>query len=170
MAFKLTALLLPLSVMAAKTGDSGELSSLDAGLGGTVEVVSSTELKITDYKLKDASAPALYWWGSKTSDLSSGFRINKERISEASSTEDITVKLDAGHTADDFSYVGLWCEKFDANFGQAKLTSGGKSSNATDEKDSSSDDKPGAAAVLTSGQPAMVAAVLSALAFAVYLA
>ncbi|EXK29453.1 hypothetical protein FOMG_14605 [Fusarium oxysporum f. sp. melonis 26406] len=169
MAFKLAALLFASAAMAAKMGDSGALSSLDAGLGGTVEVVSNTELKITDYELKDASAPALYWWGSKTEDLSSGFRINKERISDTSSKMDIMVKLDAGHTAKDFSYVGLWCEKFAANFGQAKLTSDGGSMNSTDETDMKKDEMNGASGCPTS-QPAMVVAILSLLAFSAYFA
>ncbi|KAJ4114639.1 hypothetical protein NW760_001557 [Fusarium oxysporum] len=169
MAFKLAALLFASAAMAAKMGDSGALSSLDAGLGGTVEVVSNTELKITDYELKDASAPALYWWGSKTEDLSSGFRINIERISDTSSKMDIMVKLDAGHTAKDFSYVGLWCEKFAANFGQAKLTSDGGSMNSTDETDMKKDEMNGASGCPT-GQPAMVVAILSLLAFSAYFA
>ncbi|KAF4450413.1 hypothetical protein F53441_6412 [Fusarium austroafricanum] len=169
MALKLTTLLLlPLSVMAAMTGDSGDLSSLDGGLGGTASVVSNTELKITDYKLKEASAPALYWWGSKTKDLSSGFRINNERVSDTSSGKDIAVKLDAGYTAKDFAYVGLWCEKFHANFGQTQLTSGGGSSKDSDKADTKSDDKPGVAAGLASGQPATIAALLSVLAFTAY--
>ncbi|KLO83114.1 uncharacterized protein Y057_6239 [Fusarium fujikuroi] len=174
MAFKLAALLFASAAMAAKMGDSGALSSLDAGLGGTVEVVSDTELKITDYELKDASAPALYWWGSKTEDLSSGFRINKERIGDTSSKMDIMVKLDAGHTAKDFSYVGLWCEKFDANFGQAKLTSDGGSMNSTDEMDTKKDDmkkdEMNGASGYPTGQPAMVVAILSLLAFSAYFA
>ncbi|KAF5648862.1 hypothetical protein F25303_4890 [Fusarium sp. NRRL 25303] len=174
MAFKLAALLFASAAMAAKMGDSGALSSLDAGLGGTVEVVSNTELKITDYELKDASAPALYWWGSKTEDLSSGFRINKERISDTSSKMDIMVKLDAGHTAKDFSYIGLWCEKFAANFGQAKLTSNGGSMNSTDEMDTKKDDmkkdEMNGASACPTGQPAMVVAILSLLAFSAYFA
>ncbi|KAF5550893.1 electron transfer DM13 domain-containing protein [Fusarium napiforme] len=174
MAFKLASLLFASAAMAAKMGDSGALSSLDAGLGGTVEVVSNTELKITDYQLKDASAPALYWWGSKTDDLSSGFRINKERISDTSSKMDIMVKLDAGYTAKDFSYVGLWCEKFDANFGQAKLTSDGGSMNSTDEMDKKEDDmkkdEMNGVSGCPTGQPAMVVAILSLLAFSAYFA
>ncbi|KAF5986625.1 domon domain-containing protein [Fusarium coicis] len=174
MAFKLAALLFASAAMAAKMGDSGALSSLDAGLGGTVEVVSNTELKITDYELKDASAPALYWWGSKTEDLSSGFRINKERISDTSSKMDIMVKLDAGYTAKDFSYVGLWCEKFDANFGQAKLTSDDDSMNSTDEmakkEDGMKKDEMNGVSGCPTGQPAMVVAILSLLAFSAYFA
>ncbi|KAF9776270.1 hypothetical protein IL306_005578 [Fusarium sp. DS 682] len=178
MTFNLITLLFASAVMAAKTGDSGALSSLDAGLGGTVEVVSNTELKISDYELKDASAPALYWWGSKTEDLSSGFRINKERISDTSSKTDITVKLDAGYTAKDFSYVGLWCEKFDANFGQAMLSSDGGSSDSTDEKDTKDDDKKdgmkkdemNGGSRCPTGQPAMVAGILSLLALSAYFA
>ncbi|KAF5982788.1 hypothetical protein FBULB1_4108 [Fusarium bulbicola] len=174
MALKLAALLFASAAMAAKMGDSGALSSLDAGLGGTVEVVSNTELKITDYELKDASAPALYWWGSKTKDLSSGFRINKERISDTSSKTDIMVELDAGYTAKDFSYVGLWCEKFDANFGQAKLTSDGDSMNSTDETDTkkgdTKKDEMNGASGCPTGQPAMVVAILSLLAFSAYFA
>ncbi|KAL6409177.1 hypothetical protein AUP68_05548 [Ilyonectria robusta] len=166
MAFKYSAFLLPLGVLAAKTGDSGELSSLDAGLGGTVEVVNDNELMISNYKLKDASSPALYWWGSETKDLSAGFRINNERVSKAASTDVITVKLDAGHTAADFSVVGLWCEKFDANFGQAMLSAEGNSSSTSTDKKA---DQKGAASGLASGKSAAVAALLSAVAFAAYL-
>lgn len=32
-----------------------------------------------------------------------------------------TIELDAGKTTGDFGTVGLWCERFSANFGQAVL-------------------------------------------------
>lgn len=156
---------------AAEQGWSGTIKSLDGGLGGTVTVVNDTTLSISQYALKDASAPALYWWGSTTSDLPKGFRINNERVSMPASTDSIMIALDAGHKASDFEYVGLWCEKLNANFGQTQLQKAG-SSGSSDKGSSSagkSDDKKGAAAGLDSGKTAIVA-LANALAFAAFLA
>ncbi|KAK5661079.1 hypothetical protein OQA88_10969 [Cercophora sp. LCS_1] len=118
----------------AKKGWAGQLSSLDGGLGGTVTVVEADQLLINDYKLEDASAPALYWWGSATSNLGDGFRISTKQVDEAASSNTYTIDLDAGKTTADFSTVGLWCERFSANFGQATLApangSGAPSSDA----------------------------------------
>ncbi|PKK51922.1 hypothetical protein CI102_4518 [Trichoderma harzianum] len=128
----LSALALPAIVSASQVGASGTLSSLDGGLGGVVTVASDSSLEVTQYKLADASAPELYWWGSTSSDLSSGFRISNTHITEAATSDSLTINLDAGHTPADFSTVGLWCEKFKTNFGQAQLaasTTGTSSSN-----------------------------------------
>lgn len=108
-----------------KIGWTGKLSSLDGGLGGTVKVVDSTTLMISDYMLEDASAPALYWWGTTDGTLKDGFRISNEQVTEKASSDSLTIKLDAGKTTADFTTVGLWCERLNANFGQATLTSGG---------------------------------------------
>ena len=106
---------------ATKVGWTGTLSSLDGGLGGTVTVVDANTLMITGYKLEDASAPALYWWGATDGNLKGGFRISNMHVTEKATTDKITIKLDAGKTTADFTTVGLWCEKFSANFGQAML-------------------------------------------------
>jgi hypothetical protein len=45
-----------------KAGYSGVLTKTDGGLGGTVTVKDAMTLEITSYTLKDASAPALYWY------------------------------------------------------------------------------------------------------------
>lgn len=115
-----------------KTGYSGTLSSLSGGLEGTVTVVNPTTLKVSDYELQDASAPALYWWGSTTSTLKDGFRISSMHITTATTTPtDITVNLDIGKTTADFSTVGLWCEQFGIDFGQTTLASGSNSTAAS---------------------------------------
>ncbi|EHK16461.1 uncharacterized protein TRIVIDRAFT_227326 [Trichoderma virens Gv29-8] len=121
----LSALALPAVISASSVGDSGTLSSLDGGLGGVVTVASDSSLKITQYKLADASAPELYWWGSTSSDLSAGFRISNTHITEAATSDTLTINLDAGHSPADFSTVGLWCEKFKTNFGEAQLKATG---------------------------------------------
>jgi hypothetical protein len=46
----------------SKIGYSGVLTKTDGGLGGTVTVKDAMTLEITSYTLKDASAPALYWY------------------------------------------------------------------------------------------------------------
>lgn len=108
---------------ATKKGWSGKLSTLDGGLEGTVTVdTTGSSLTVTNYKLEDASAPALYWWGSASSSLSDGFRISNKHVTDPSGSETTyTIELDAGKTPKDFVTVGLWCEKFSANFGQATL-------------------------------------------------
>ena len=93
---------------AAEKGFSGQIETKDGGLGGTVMVVNDTTLSISSYTLEDASAPALYWWGATDSDLPNGFRINNERVDESASSDEITIPLDNGYTANDFSYVGLY--------------------------------------------------------------
>ncbi|CAM1503128.1 Fc.00g079040.m01.CDS01 [Cosmosporella sp. VM-42] len=117
---------------ASKVGWSGKLSSLDGGLGGTVKVVDSKSLQIDNYKLEEASAPALYWWGATDGDVGSGFRISNERVSKSAESDSLTIALDAGKTPEDFTIVGLWCERFSANFGQATLSEDGDAASNSD--------------------------------------
>ncbi len=105
----------------SKTGWTGTLSSLDGGLGGTVVVTDTNTLTVNNYKLEDGSAPALYWWGSTSDNLADGFRISNKQVDGVASSDTYTIMLDAGKTAADFATVGLWCERFSVNFGQAKL-------------------------------------------------
>jgi Electron transfer DM13 len=108
--------------MTTKLNYTGTLSSLDGGLGGTVTVLTPTTLRITDYTLKDASAPALYWWGTTADgELSDGFRVSNEQVTDTAAGLDVEITLDAGKTTADFDIVGLWCERFASNFGQATL-------------------------------------------------
>jgi hypothetical protein len=115
---------------ADKIGWAGTLSSLDGGLGGVVTVTNSTTLTISSYTLKDASAPALYWWGTTDGTLQDGFRISNEHITQAATSDMFTINLDAGKTTADFTTVGLWCEQLHANFGQATLAEAGASSSS----------------------------------------
>jgi len=108
-----------------KSGWGGKLSSLMGGLQGVVTVVDPQTLEIEGFQLADASSPALYWWGATGTNLEGGFRISNERVTSPSTGEDLKVMLDAGKTVADFSIVGLWCEMFDVNFGQATLQPGG---------------------------------------------
>jgi len=127
-----------------KTGYGGVIETKDGGLEGSFEVVDSTTLKLTGFTLVDGSAPKLYWWGSESDDLGSGFRISEEQIQGEHDNEDKTIKLDSGKTTDDFGYVGLWCEQFNANFGQAKLEKDGASAaSSSSSSDSSSNSKSG---------------------------
>lgn len=180
--FKSTISLFALTVLsslahAATTGSSGVLSSLDGGLGGTVTVTDPTTLTITSYTLKDASAPALYWWGSTDGVIKNGFRISNEQVTKAATSNTITINLDAGKTAADFDTVGLWCERLNANFGQATLkagsasggsetTSGGPS--ATSAGASAATSMKSGAGTISSGS--VLTAVGAAAAFAVLLA
>ncbi|KAH6665931.1 hypothetical protein B0J14DRAFT_604895 [Halenospora varia] len=109
------------STTAQKIGYTGTLSNLDGGLGGTIQVVDATTLQISSYTLKDASAPALYWWGTTDGVLKNGFRISNTQVTSAATSNMLTIKLDSGKTTADFSTVGLWCERLNANFGQATL-------------------------------------------------
>ncbi|KAK2590350.1 hypothetical protein QQS21_011960 [Conoideocrella luteorostrata] len=153
------------SATAAEVGWSGKLSSLDGGLGGSVKVVNDSALEVSGYTLKDASAPALYWWGSTTDKLSSGFRINNERVDKAASTNSIVIPLDAGKKPADFTVVGLWCEKLSANFGQTTLSKDGSGSDSAAQPSGMA--KTGAAAGLVNPQPAAtILAVLGAAFFA----
>ncbi|KAJ5449585.1 uncharacterized protein N7458_006034 [Penicillium daleae] len=115
-----------------KIGYSGKFSTLSGGLQGTVTVINSTTLKISNYELQDASAPALYWWGATNSDLKDGFRISNMHITiPTKNPSEMTIELDAGKTIMDFSVVGLWCEKFGIDFGQTTLAADGSSGATT---------------------------------------
>jgi hypothetical protein len=97
-----------------------------------VTVIDATTLKISNYELQDASAPALYWWGTTDGVLKDGFRISNTHITKPTSDPmDITVKLDAGKPNADFTAVGLWCEQFGIDFGQVTLKDSGISSSTT---------------------------------------
>ncbi|KAG9232502.1 hypothetical protein BJ875DRAFT_76905 [Amylocarpus encephaloides] len=112
------------SSSAQKIGYSGVFTKTDGGLGGTVTVKDPMTLEISSYTLKDASAPALYWWGATNDDLKSGFRISNTQVTQAATSNMLEIKLDAGKTTADFVTVGLWCERLAANFGQATLAAG----------------------------------------------
>ncbi|KAJ3491951.1 hypothetical protein NLG97_g5498 [Lecanicillium saksenae] len=86
---------------AADTGASGTITGKDTGLSGTVSITNDRTLTISDFTLEAAVAPALFWRGSKTSDLSAGFRLSNQRVSKPASHETVTIQLDAGHTAAD---------------------------------------------------------------------
>ena len=109
-------------VVADKVGFVGTFpGGGEGGLQGTVAVQDAHTVVIEHYTLEDAGAPSLYWWGSATDDLSSGFRISEKQVTEIA--EDITLRipLDAGKRVADFSTIGLWCERFGVNFGQTSL-------------------------------------------------
>jgi hypothetical protein len=132
----------------SEVGWTGRLSSLSGGLEGEVSVINSDTLVINNYELQDASAPALYWWGSTTTTLKDGFRISNMHITQTqTSPTNITIDLNAGKTASDFSTVGLYCEQFGVDFGQTTLsqTMGGSSSSV-----SASPTSPSAASSTTS--------------------
>lgn len=122
--FSLLTVLSHAATTPASIGSTGVLSSLDGGLGGTVTVTDASTLTITNYKLKDASAPALYWWGTTDGVIKDGFRISNTQVTHAATSDTLIIKLDAGKTVADFNTVGLWCERLNANFGQATLTTG----------------------------------------------
>lgn len=145
-------------------GYSGTLSSLDGGLGGTVTVTDANTLTITNYKLKDASAPALYWWGTTDGVIKDGFRISSTQVTQAATSDTLIIKLDAGKTAADFDTVGLWCERLNANFGQATLkaaggTAGGVST--TSSSTAASTTSSGGAAATTSTKSGAASGMVS---------
>jgi len=167
------------SATTQKIGWTGTLSSLDGGLGGIVTVTNNTTLTISDYTLADASAPALYWWGTTNGILADGFRISNFHVTQAATSNMDTINLDAGKTTADFSTVGLWCEQLKANFGQATLAaagagagagmstaSAGSSMSPTGSAPTPTSSKSGAASV---GAPisALVMTLLAAVAFAI---
>lgn len=161
---------------ASRVGYTGTLSSLDGGLGGTVRVVDTTTLQITDYTLKDASAPALYWWGTNDGVIKNGFRISSKQVTEAATTNTLDIKLDVGKTSADFSTVGLWCEKLSANFGQAALMApdGSSSTSGTATMTGSAaaattSSAKSAGANLVSSHGDIVAAFVAAVGFAVWM-
>lgn len=126
---------------AQKIGWTGTLSSLDGGLMGTVVVVDATTIMINNYQLLDASAPALHWWGSTDGMLKDGFRVSQTQVTQKSTSNTLTINLDAGKTTADFTTFGLWCESFKANFGQTTLaaaTTGGSAGSSTSGSTSSS--------------------------------
>ncbi|KAI9893764.1 MAG: hypothetical protein M1814_005980 [Vezdaea aestivalis] len=123
---RLLPLLCVLAVAAAdKAGYTGTLSTLSGGLRGTVTILDDSTFLVKNYQLGEAGAPALYWWGAKGNDLEGGFRINTKQVRDSTRRPtEIRVKLDAGKTPDDFDVIGMWCERYDINFGETVLKPG----------------------------------------------
>lgn len=144
---------------ADKVGFEGELSSLDGGLGGTVVVVDSETIRIDNYELEEASAPALYWWGSESEELSEGFRIVSQQVTEAADTDTLTLGLDEGFTTADFVTFGLWCERFDTSFGETMLEA---ASGDGDQEEEMEEDGEGAGSKLGLGLTGALAASVAA--------
>lgn len=165
------------SATTQKIGWTGTLSSLDGGLGGVVTVTNNTTLTITSYTLADASAPALYWWGTTNGILSDGFRISNFHVTQAATSNMDIINLDAGKTTADFSTVGLWCEQLKANFGQATLAAAGASTSMSTASAGSTMSATGSASTPTSSKSGAVSVgvpnsalamiILAAVAFAI---
>lgn len=120
-------------------------------------VINSTALTVSNYELQDSSAPALYWWGTNDGVLKDGFRISNHHITTATKqSTDITIELDAGKTTADFSTVGLWCENFKVDFGQATLMDNG-GGNSTTASTPSQTSASASASASTGGAVGMVA-------------
>src|SRR5262249_957676 len=69
----------PSASSSTKVGWAGTLSSLSGGLQGVVTVIDTNTLVVKGYKLADANAPALYWWGATDTNLKKGFRISNKQ-------------------------------------------------------------------------------------------
>jgi hypothetical protein len=170
---------------AQKVGWTGTIAGLDGGLAGTMKVLDTSTIEISNYVLKDASAPALYWWGVPSGSINTGFRISNKQVTETSTGKTLDIKLDAGKTLADFAIVGLWCEHFSINFGQATLKAAdGSAGSATASASSTAKTTTGAtssgsmaAATSASSSPgsnvasmnAIIVALGSALGFAAFL-
>lgn len=123
---------------AAEVGESGQLSSLMGGLQGDVVIVDDHTIVVKGFELKKLGGPPLNWYGSLKDDIPHGFRISEEEVADVQKTpKDLTVKLDSGKSLSDFEYVGLWCEPFNINFGQTKLSKDGGSSTSSNSTASS---------------------------------
>lgn len=140
MRFFIAAAALSTSVLAADVGDSGVINGFRNGLEGTVTVKDENTLEVTGYTLEDASAPALYWWGATSDDIGSGFRINGDMVNTEAEDETLTIELLDGITASDFTYVSLWCERLDIDFGNTRLeATDGESNNNESNSESDGD-------------------------------
>ncbi|EPE34248.1 hypothetical protein GLAREA_07261 [Glarea lozoyensis ATCC 20868] len=162
------------NVSTTKVGYSGVLTKTDGGLGGTVTVKNAMTLEITSYTLKDASAPALYWWGTTNGVLKDGFRISNTQVTMAAASTTLEINLDAGKTTADFDTVGLWCERLSANFGQATLAAStastpGAATGTTTAPPAATTSKSGAANT-RAHMGAIVGAIGGAVGFAMWMA
>mmetsp|Transcript_34381 Transcript_34381/g.87919 ORF Transcript_34381/g.87919 Transcript_34381/m.87919 type:complete len:1120 (-) Transcript_34381:76-3435(-) len=109
-------------------GFVGEINGRQHQMGGTLQVVDDCTAVISMWSF-DGFAPAAYWWGvdSTSTDqatLRSGSRVSGEMPPAANGGATITVKLTDGNTWDDVQMLYLWCELFDANFGEIAIGTG----------------------------------------------
>ncbi|XP_060528014.1 protein Skeletor, isoforms B/C isoform X2 [Cylas formicarius] len=106
----------------------GKLSELHHGVSGEVYAVDGRTLHIKDFTY-DGQGPAAYFYAStyKTAD-SRGFRLRDENnngeVIRRYRKEGVTITLPEGKTLSSIKIFYVWCEEFDVNFGDVKISQG----------------------------------------------
>jgi len=98
-------------------GRSSELSNLAHGVSGTVTVLDDCTLEVTNFNY-DGGGPAVFFYAANDRDFRNftaiiGPRLNGQRWVNNT----LVLPIPEGTTLDDFNSLSVWCQDFNANFG-----------------------------------------------------
>lgn len=102
-------------------GTTAEFRNFFHDVGGTLTILDDRTLQVTNFTY-DGDGPSVYFYTGTDGGYSSaegGEEIGPQLSGRAWNNETITLNLPAGITLDDFNGVSVWCDRFNANFGDA---------------------------------------------------
>jgi len=106
----------------SKVGYSGSFQTLAHNVSGTATILDDCSFSISNFNY-DGGGPAVYFYGAQGNDFSgaSAFSMGSLLTGQVFNDATLTVVLPDGKTFDDFDSISVWCEDFNANFGDLKF-------------------------------------------------
>ena len=103
----------------------GSLSQLSHGVSGEVYAIDSSTIRIRRLNYDGLAPDAFFWVGTTSKPGVTGTPLADEKGSrkplKAYQNADVVLKLPAGRTLRDIKHIGLWCRKFQVDFGHINL-------------------------------------------------
>lgn len=103
----------------------GSLSQLSHGVSGEVYAVDDRTIRIRRLNYDGLAPDAYFWVGSTKKPGVTGTALTDEKGSrkplKSYRNADVLLKLPAGKTLRDIKHIGLWCRKFQVDFGHVNL-------------------------------------------------
>ena len=99
----------------------GNLSTLSHGVSGKVYAIDEKTIRIRDLNYDGQAPDAYFWVGNTDKPGVNGRPIPNEKGStkplKAYRNADVVLRLPGTMTLRDIKHIGLWCRKFQVNFG-----------------------------------------------------
>lgn len=107
----------------AKVGFNGNFSTIAHGVSGTATIVNNCTIEVTLFNY-DGGGPSVYFYGAidHRYDESDAFIIGSVLNGQSYIDRTLTYDLPTSKTLDDFNTLSVWCNQFDASFGELVFT------------------------------------------------
>ena len=118
--------ILPLfaTLISAKEVFLGQLFGLSHGVGGKIYALDDRTIVLRELNY-DGFGPDAYFWAGKGRPSLTGFKIPDETGSTTPLKKyrnaNVRITLPQGKTLRDIDYIGLYCKKFQENFGSIRV-------------------------------------------------